>query len=1165
MPFNRRKGGLFGFRKSARQPYLDPVQKKKNILDAWILVEHLAEGDLPGGAAHNRSLKNSRDKDYAALFQSELQKTRYRKNARKGIVIRMGIFPFKEVLSILQHKFGLRVSTEEIGRNTDKFSLALYFDESLQLIPEMTFVTISSQIRETENIPNLQDFRKYETEIRESMQTRFAGTAGKAKEFNRQLHSVLDINGGAEQARFDVLENLDSDAADLHSFFIEDLQKAGSWKSPLLDRYLGFETVTHLSLDTRIHSPGFNAALFCDLLQPARYPLGRFPSKVQFSLSLMQQCAVNILIHPELSSMQSVNGPPGTGKTTLLRDIFAHLCVQQALSLIGHFSGGQLQGEILNAPDGTSLLKLPADVTCWSVLCTSTNNGAVQNIVRQMPLQSETDSEFHAALKNANYFPETASHLFENEKEESDRISPEDCKCWGLFSMEGGRSSNMTRLKNTINEVCIQLESETNPGTEGVQEFQKLCSRLYNLLTLKQKIYKTHELQERRRLQKVLMKDLKTEESTLRDLLEQEQHSLEKVQSCMRVMEDVRDVQQMTLLQSEHTIQYCIGQLNEVREAVFHGELDVALLDMYDFQIESQTQIKLDAQNELQNISYSIPKQQKEIAETEDRIRNLHKTLEEKRREILEMENTSWDGLDFSLSYRDLQLSNPWSDSGMRRLQSLLFAASLKVRRDILWQGRAHLKTALKIWNDQELYSQTPGLIRASWEWISLCIPVISTTFASVSRMAEHLGPGAFGTLVVDEAGQALPQAAVGAILRSQRVIMVGDPSQIQPVLTLNSRMMEVLSRHFGIQSEHLSYSSSAQTLCDAASCWGFQELSSEESRPSDLQTDQWTGIPLWVHRRCASPMFDISNAISYGNNMVQGLCREGRAFWYDLPGSAEDKFVQVQADFLAWKLKQMIQENPEIGKDGKEDIVFVISPFKNIADKLASRLSGFFTRYRNGKPVNVGTVHTFQGKEAPIVFLVLGADFKSQGAASWAVSTPNILNVAITRAKDELYIIADKKLYRSLGAVPIQKTLTILDAFEKAHPEIGQACTAELSQFRKETLLSAAGQIQIPLEEDTSAQEEHQAASDSSTGNNLNTIQGTVSYVSREGNKRYAYISGRDGIRYLIPESQYHTLVPADNLDKNDLVLIAWSDAVSQKGKSYRHIHRIEILQQEK
>ena len=91
------------------------------------------------------------------------------------------------------------------------------------------------------------------------------------------------------------------------------------------------------------------------------------------------------------------------------------------------------------------------------------------------------------------------------------------------------------------------------------------------------------------------------------------------------------------------------------------------------------------------------------------------------------------------------------------------------------------------------------------------------------------------------------------------------------------------------------------------------------------------------------------------------------------------------------------------------------------------------FTRNGNdGKPTNVGTVHTFQGKEADIVFLVLGCDEKSRGAASWAFgsSNPNIMNVAATRAKEEFYIIGDFKLYNSINSEVINQTCSILKKF---------------------------------------------------------------------------------------------------------------------------------------
>lgn len=247
----------------------------------------------------------------------------------------------------------------------------------------------------------------------------------------------------------------------------------------------------------------------------------------------------------------------------------------------------------------------------------------------------------------------------------------------------------------------------------------------------------------------------------------------------------------------------------------------------------------------------------------------------------------------------------------------------------------------------------------------------------------------------------------------------VGDPSQIKPVLTLDANILNLLAKHYKVTGKFVSENASTQSLIDAASQYGFYK-----------EEDNWIGMPLWVHRRSSYPMFTISNELSYNGLMVQGKSDpNGVSDWYDVKGKAVDKFVVEQAEFLKSEIWEKLRENPYLRND-----IYVISPFRNVAFKLAEYLEEDFTIRNNGKAVNVGTVHTFQGKEAKIVYLVLGADNASVGAARWAVSDPNIMNVATTRAKEEFYIIGDKELYLSLGSEVTELTSKVIDDYKKLH-----------------------------------------------------------------------------------------------------------------------------------
>ncbi|SFL45731.1 AAA domain-containing protein [Nitrosomonas aestuarii] len=297
----------------------------------------------------------------------------------------------------------------------------------------------------------------------------------------------------------------------------------------------------------------------------------------------------------------------------------------------------------------------------------------------------------------------------------------------------------------------------------------------------------------------------------------------------------------------------------------------------------------------------------------------------------------------------------------------------------------------------------------------------MSTAFASVGRMLKPMPKESIGWLLIDEAGQATPQAAIGAIYRSKRVMCVGDPLQVEPVVTLPASLIEGISKHFSVDPFHWTApDASVQTLSDKANSFGT-------TIPRELSEIR-IGSPLLVHRRCEDPMFTISNRLAYNGLMVQATIPSEsditalygkQSQWFDIQGSAQEKWCPEEGEFIAQMLLKRCSES-----NGDPEI-YVISPFKIVAERMSQRMrleENKLILYGIESPSdwiynNIGTVHTFQGKETKAVILLLGAPSPTQtGARNWATSNVNLLNVAVSRAKQNFYVVGNKTLWKDLG-----------------------------------------------------------------------------------------------------------------------------------------------------
>jgi hypothetical protein len=858
------------------------------------------------------------------------------------------------------------------------------------------------------------------------------------------------------------------EASLLNSFFIGDLSRVsslvGNGTVPGgVRRYLGMERPDDAP-DLLTDREALEKAV-----APAMMPAARWPSPGGHPLVLLQQAAVN-LARAELAKgegMIAVNGPPGTGKTTLLRDIVAGSVLDRALAMSA-FDDPETafspSGEKVKAGDNGffQLYTLAPSLKGHEVLVASSNNKAVENVSGELPAtkavgRSVEELSYFRSISDIVHGP----RIFDAD-DEDDR--PDPVETWGLIAAVLGNAGNRFNFQQSFwwhKEYGFRLYLKAVKGDPVVREIKnpetgEIIERRTPAVVLSEKppapqVVKTRWRSARDkllRLKREIDVELKALETVrqlclhladIRDKLSGKEGALKQSFSRRAGAEADKVKLEMHLANTQATRDRCERNVSD--HLILRPGFFSRLFHTRRWKDWSYAHAPLVEAASLARGAFSAAKEASDsatasfdmliadIRRLEGVIASLRQIIAETsgsvERHRAELGGRVVDAVFFARGHEASNLASPWLPDSLHRKREELFIAALAVHRAFIDAAAQKVLHNLSVLMD--IFSGGPPqddakrkLLGELWSTLFMVIPVLSTTFASVERMLGDLPAGSIGWLLIDEAGQALPQAAVGAVMRARRTVVVGDPLQIPPVVTLPERLNAEICKFFKIDKPlWAAPEASAQTLADRASA--FQAAFRSDQGPRKV------GIPLLVHRRCQEPMFGISNRIAYDGQMVHAPSARnpgmvgaviGPSAWFDIDGEADSKWCPAEGEFVVRLLKQITEAG------AADPDLFIITPFRIVAQELRRRLereTALFGSLRadikKWADNRIGTIHTVQGREAESVMVVLGAPKASQnGARAWAAGTPNIFNVAVSRAKQNLYVIGSYGAWSGVG-----------------------------------------------------------------------------------------------------------------------------------------------------
>ncbi|MBF0393419.1 MAG: hypothetical protein HQL38_12140, partial [Alphaproteobacteria bacterium] len=263
--------------------------------------------------------------------------------------------------------------------------------------------------------------------------------------------------------------------------------------------------------------------------------------------------------------------------------------------------------------------------------------------------------------------------------------------------------------------------------------------------------------------------------------------------------------------------------------------------------------------------------------------------------------------------------------------------------------------------------------------------------------------------LIVDEAGQVSPEVGALPLALAKRALVVGDVHQIEPVWSIgpDSDRGNVVKHGLAEAEDALEL---AGALARNGSLMQLARGATAFTRPDEK------GMFLDEHRRCQAAMVKVCNDLVYRGRLKP--CSKPLddpllpvLGWAQLRAPSgrmgSSRFNTGEAEAIAeWLGRRRRAIEAHYGRP-LERLVGVVTPFGAQSGVLRAAAG----RHGIGEDMTVGTVHALQGAEREIV-LFSPTHTAEDGPNPFFDRGPNMLNVAVSRAKHSFLVFGDMRIF---------------------------------------------------------------------------------------------------------------------------------------------------------